>query len=221
MAWPIVCFDLDGTLLDTREGIVASLVYAAEKAGLGRPKADESTFIGPPLRDIFIQGYGADDERADAAVVAYREFYVQGAMHQNQPYPGIPELLAELRKDGRTLAVCTAKPWVYAREILEHRGLLAHFAAVSGPEFDGRRSDKPAIIRHAMSQLERDPEAAESYGGVVMIGDRHYDIGGAQVVGAASIGVTWGFGAREELEAARPDHLVDDAAGLRALLLGG
>lgn len=212
--WRVICFDLDGTLCDTREGILASLRHTRDVLSLPDPGGDYGRFIGPPLKDIFTEGFGLDEARALKAVDAYREFYVAGAMYQAPPFPGIPALLRACVQGGATLCVCTAKPWMYAEKILERFELLEFFSCVSGPELDGRRHTKPEIIAHALSEIGERPGPH-----VVMIGDRHYDIEGARALGIEAIAVQWGFGSDEELAATLPTATCANAENL-ALTLG-
>jgi phosphoglycolate phosphatase len=213
--WSVLCFDLDGTLCDTREGIIRSLGYAMQRLNIPAEDRDLSAFIGPPLHEIFSEGLGVEPARVQLAVDTYREFYAAEGMYMNHPYPGIPELLAELAQSGVKLTVGTAKPWIYAEKILEAHGLLAHFDFVSGPELDGTRRTKPEIISYALAQIES--EAGEH---VLMIGDRHYDTEGARALGIDCVGVDWGFAREGELDAARPAHRVGEVDALSELLRG-
>lgn len=211
-----ILFDLDGTLTDPESGIVGSIRYAIVRMGLEDP-GDQilRRFIGPPLRASFVEQFGLDDGEADRAIVLYREYFASRGLFENAVYPGIGDLLATLVRAGRTLALATAKPHVYATRILEHFGLRPHFRVIAGSELDGRRTDKGEVIAHALDGLGH-PEPART----TMVGDRRHDVDGAHRCGLTAVAVTWGFGDREELAAAAPAHTVSDVGHLRRLLLG-
>ena len=206
-------FDLDGTLADGRRGIVQSLQYALRKFGLSRDEERLLHFIGPPLHEIFSEGFGFDEAKTLDAVDTYREYYGDTGIYEVDAYPGIAALVRALADEGRTLAVATSKPHVYATRILEHLDLADSFRFVSGPELDGTRRHKPEIIEHALAQLGH-PARDDA----VMIGDRIYDVRGARKTGLRSISVGWGFGSSSELADASADHHVGSVAELAALL---
>lgn len=211
MRYGCVLFDLDGTLVDGRRGIVAGMRHALEQLGGTFEVDDLSKLIGPPLQDVFKDAFGFTGARVDEAVVAYREHYTAEGIFDAEVYAGIPELLASL--DG-TLAVATSKPHVYAERLLEHFDLRRHLEFVAGPELDGTRRRKADLIEYALDHL---PGARKET--TVMIGDRRYDIEGAKATGVASISVGWGFGAAEELATANADHNAQTVAELQNLLL--
>lgn len=214
-AYATILFDLDGTIVDGRRGILRSLRHALARWDIERDDAHLLPFIGPPLHEVFSEGFGFDEARTHAAVAAYREYYADRGLFEVEAYAGIPDLLRELATTGTTLAVATSKPHVYATRILEHFDLLPLFAFVSGPELDGTRRHKPQIIEHALARVgnpARDRAA--------MIGDRFYDVDGARQTGLHSIAVGWGFGSPEELSRARPDHHAGTVDELRSLLHG-
>lgn len=207
-------FDLDGTLTDPKVGITRSVQHALHRMGIEVADADTlCPFIGPPLREGFMQFYGMDAEAAQQAIAYYREYFVDRGIFENTPYPGIDEALDALRGAGYTLLVATSKPTVYARRILEHFGLKRHFDFVAGSELDGTRSRKGEVITYALAQMGIAPQAA------VMIGDREHDIIGAKETGLYAVGVLYGYGSQAELDEAGADAVAADVAALRALLL--
>jgi phosphoglycolate phosphatase len=212
MTYRCVLFDLDGTLVDGRRGILRAMQHALRAKGIERTDERLSYFIGPPLHEVFSEHFGFSEADTLAAVDKYREYYADTGVLEVELYPGIPELLEALRGDAQ-LAVATSKPHVYARQILEHFELLDHFGIVSGPELDGTRRHKPEIIEHALGHLGGPPRDQ-----TVMIGDRFYDVRGARKTGVNAISVGWGFGSPDELRDAKPDAHAETVHELHQLL---
>ncbi len=146
-----VLSDLDGTLTDPGPGITRYAAHALARCGYAAPDPGTlSWMVGPPLRESFARQVGTADPAAlDALIAAYRERFATVGRYEHTVCAGIPELLAACREAGCVLAVATAKPAVFAREILRHFGLAAPFSAVVGSSLDGRRSDRAAVIRRA------------------------------------------------------------------------
>lgn len=215
MHWKYLFFDLDGTLTDPMQGITRAVQYALRHFGI---KVTDLTtlcpFIGPPLRNSFREFYDMSDAEAGAAVAKYREYYAPKGIFENSLYEGIPGLLAELRGSGATLVMATSKPTHFAEQIARHFGFADDFALISGSLPDGSRDAKADVIRHALATLGIG-DARQA----VMIGDRRFDIEGAAATGLDSIGVLWGYGSREEMEAAKPTCIAEDIPALRKLLL--
>jgi phosphoglycolate phosphatase len=192
----LVLFDLDGTLVDSAPGIHASVRAAVAGFGLAEPTpAQLRAMVGPPLQEGFALGFGLSGADVDRAIAAYRAHYSAGAMLEAPAYPGIPELLARLRADGATLAVATSKPEPFAVAILEHVGLLGHFAGVHGATLDGTVRHKDQVVAAALAEHPdgRDP---------VLVGDRAQDVLGAAAHGLPCVGAGWGPAEDGELEAA-------------------
>ena len=209
-------FDLDGTLTDSMPGIARAVQYALRRFGIDvQDLAALKPFLGPPLRDSFMEFYGMSPEEADRAVAVSREYFVPRGMFENELYPGIPELLAATAAAGRVNVIATSKPQPFAERIAAHFGIDRHFRLISGSTFDGRRKTKADVIRHALSTLGIDDPAR-----AVMIGDRRHDVEGAAEEGLPAIAVEWGYAPPGELEAARPLRIVPDVETLRRLLLG-
>ncbi|MBV9461810.1 MAG: HAD family hydrolase [Bradyrhizobium sp.] len=207
-------FDLDGTLTDPKPGITGSIQYALTKLGRKVPSQDELAWcIGPPLRASFVTLLGGE-EHADRGVELYRERFGDVGLFENSVYPGIERVLAKLSRCGFRMFVATSKPHVFARRIVDHFGLDRHLMHVFGSELDGTRVHKADLIAYALEQTGVDPSRA------LMIGDRSHDVLGAKANGIDAIGVTYGYGSREELIAAGARQLCDSPRAVLDVILG-
>ncbi len=206
-------FDLDGTLTDPGEGITRSVAYALSFFGIEvKDRTALYPFIGPPLVDSFSTFYGFSPEQARQAVERYREYFSRQGIFENELYPGIKELLEDLKRHGVRILLASSKPELYARKILEHFQLLPFFDFVAAATMDDTRSKKTDVVRYALETCGISPDRA------VMIGDRHHDIEGAKDNALESIGVLWGYGSREELSTAGATRLAESVPQLASLL---
>lgn len=217
-------FDLDGTLTDPKVGITTCVQYALASFGIEEPNLDNLIpFIGPPLKESFMEFYEFDDEKAEAAVAKYRERFQDTGIFENRIYDGIPEMIRKLKGNHKKLAVASSKPTVFVERILEHFEIRKYFDVVVGSELDGTRTDKAEVIEEALTRLYG--EAAEDLDkkkrNTVMIGDRKYDVAGAKAQGVVSVAVSYGYGRMDELKIAKPDYIVRSVEELEKLLLRG
>lgn len=198
-----ILFDLDGTLTDSAEGITNSVAYTLHHYGIAvEDKSSLSVFVGPPLVESFMKYYGFSQEQAKASVGIYREYFEEKGMFENAVYPGIPELLDGLKKDGYKLYVATSKPEQYSVKIIEHFGLAEYFEMVGGADMKETRVHKGDVIRYVMESCGlTNPDE------IVMVGDRENDMNGAKQNHMESVGVLHGYGSREELENAGACHI--------------
>ena len=209
----VILFDLDGTLTDPKGGITKSVQYALRKMGIIEENLDDLLkFIGPPLTESFRDYYGMDESDTWEAIKFYREYFTDKGMLDNEIFPGIPELLSNLRSRGHNLGVATSKPTVYSEVILKHFEIDNYFSVVIGSNLDGTRMIKSEIIEFALKTLQV-PELEK----VIMIGDRKHDIIGAKQNNIDSIGVVFGYGSREELERAGATYLANTVGELAGL----
>ncbi len=182
----LVIFDLDGTLTDSAEGIVASFLHALDQVGIAVPDGDlVAQIVGPPMDDTFRTMLG---EGAEQAIAAFRAEYGSRGWAMNTLFEGIESLLADLSAAGVRLAVATSKLEPTARRILAHFGLDRHFEVIAGASPDGSRKTKVEVLAHALEQLRPLPQR------VLMVGDRSHDVHGAAAHGIDTVVVGWGYG---------------------------
>ena len=210
-----ILFDLDGTLTDPKEGITKSVAYALEYYGIHVEDLDSlCKFIGPPLKDSFVNYYGFSDKQGEEAVEKYREYFRPYGVYENKVYDGVDKLLGNLVKCGKKVVLATSKPTVFANVILEHFDLAKYFTCAIGSELDGSRVKKGDVIAYALQQVGVSDKSQ-----VVMIGDREHDILGAKENGIDCIGVLYGYGDRAEHEAAGANYIVETVEELGRFLL--
>ena len=216
MQYKTILFDLDGTLTDSAPGILNSVRYGCRKLGL--PVPDDATlrrFLGPPLIDSFRNLCGLSAADADRAVAAFREYFPTKGIFENEVYPGIPAMLADLHARGCQLVLATSKPEEYARRIMAHFDLEPYFTAICGATLDETRTDKAEVIAYALETAGITDKT-----GIVMVGDREHDVLGAKKNDLPCIGAVYGYGTAGELTAAGAAALADTVDELHKLLLG-
>lgn len=209
-----IFFDLDGTLTDSMPGITRAVQYALRRYGIEEENLDVlKPFVGPPLPESFREYYNFSEKDAIDAVSVFREYYNVTGWLQNEPYPGVKEMLETLREAGKTLYVATSKPEWMAKQVLEHFGLAGYFEMIGGGDDASGRYDKADVIRYVMRQ-----SGFADGSSIVMVGDRRHDIAGAHKAGVPAVGVLFGYGSREELEGAGADWITESVQSLTELL---
>lgn len=209
-----ILFDFDGTVFDTLNGIERSVKYALDKNGIVLSVDSFRRFAGPPFKVIFKENYGFDDELIVKIIEAFREDYLPYGIYESSPFPGIAELLDELRQNGFKLAIATLKPRTMAVELLERSGLYGKFDVISGQIAEGIETlTKAEIVRGAMDMLGAAPEDT------VLVGDTKYDVVGGHEAGLKVIGVRYGYAESGELENAGADIIVETLGDLKKLFL--
>lgn len=207
-----VLLDLDGTLVDSQPGILASCVVALRTLGHELDEIhDIKRVIGPPLEDVMqflLQPFG--DDRIGEAVLAFRRHYGEIGLLGSEAYPGIGDSLTAMQQAGLRIYLATSKRATFARRILEHLELATYFDGIHGSVPGGELDHKPELLAHILSEHGISPSRS------LMVGDRRYDISGAHAVGMRGLGVLWGYGTRDELETAGADQLVESTADLAA-----
>lgn len=209
-------FDLDGTLIDPLTSITSAIQYAM--VGQNIKAMDQNllkTYIGPPIRESLKDIHPSiTDEEMETFVAKFLEYFEIHGHHENELYPGVLDMLKQLKDAGFLVAIATGKLISNAKEIANLLDIAPYFDIIIGSEADGTRSLKREIIGTVLDTL--DPKREYDH---VMIGDRKYDIIGANEQNIKCIGVTWGYGSREELEKENPALIVDSVEELRRILL--
>ena len=188
-----ILFDLDGTLTASGEGIINCAQKALEYFQLPVPSKEElRVIVGPPLRQSLVK-FGVPEEKVAEAITVYRKHYLEHGKFENFPYPGIEQLLQQLKTDGHALYVATSKPESMSIEILEHFGLAKYFDLICGAASDTSRETKEKVIQYLLDQISPIP------GSMVMVGDTIFDIEGANALHLPAIGVAWGYGVVQDM----------------------
>lgn len=204
--YKIVLFDLDGTLTNPELGITNSINYALNKYNMEiKDRSIILKFIGPPLVDSFQEFLGFSKEKSLEAIDYYRQYYKNNGIIENEVYENVEFTLKKLKENGHILAVATSKPEKFAIDILEHFNLSKYFDVISGATLDGSISTKDEVIKNTLSKL-----SIKDLKKVIMVGDRKFDILGANKFNISSIGVLYGFGSYQELKEAKATYIVKD-----------
>lgn len=200
-----VIFDLDGTLTDSAIGITNSVAFALKRWGIEvEDKSTLNCFVGPPLAQSFEKYFGFSKDQALEAVDEYRVYYREKGIFENLVYPGVHEMLSELRKRGKKLILATSKPEHFAKQILEYFDLAKYFDLVAGATMDSSRTKKGLVIAYALSNFGiTDPSEC------IMVGDRDQDTVGARENGIDCIGVLYGYGDLAELSEVDTKYIVE------------
>ncbi|MDO4459286.1 MAG: HAD family hydrolase [Clostridia bacterium] len=200
-----ILFDLDGTLTDPGVGITNSVAYALHHYGIENTDRTELyKFIGPPLKDSFMEFYGFPEDKAYEAIDVYREYFRSKGIYENELYDGIADMLTKIKESDRKIALATSKPQEFAEIIIDYFNLREYFDFIAGATMDEQtRIRKSQVIEWVLENMEIEDKAE-----VLMVGDRMHDIEGAKENSLSSCGVLYGYGDREELEAAGADYIV-------------
>ena len=209
----ILLFDLDGTIIDSQDGILNAVQHTLSQYGIKESKKNLYCYIGPPILDSLIHFHHFSLKEAQLAVPIYREYYAQHGMKQNPLFPGVWDMLQIFLQKGKKLAIATSKPVEVAVPILEDLKLTPFFHFIGGSSLSGERPHKSDVIRHVIDRLP-----VQDLSKAVMIGDRCYDIAGAKKVGISSVGILYGYGSRKELEEAGADQIAETPIDLISLI---
>lgn len=211
-----IIFDFDGTLTDNTQGIVNSLKYSLGKMQIfDYPKNLLDGFIGPPLQYGFSHLFGLNERDTKLAVEYFREYYGENGWHQNVPYDGVLEMIAELDRMGKKMYIATSKLEKFALQIMEYFELDKYIIQLKGADYHAKKASKTQLIADLLSMQQLVPSKQ-----IAMVGDTTYDIEGGKENGLSTVAVTYGFGKSEELKNAAPDFFADDVEELFEILAG-
>ena len=213
-----VVFDLDGTLLDTSEGVLSSVRYTIDKHGL--PKLDEEqmkSFIGPPIQNSFAAQYGLEGAILQELATTFRNQYKNVDLLKARPYEGIFEVFQALIDNHIIPAIATYKRQDYAITILKHFGFDKYTDIMLGADHENKLKKKD-IIELALKKAD-----VNVYSDAIMVGDSDNDAIGAEMIGTGFVGVTYGFGFKTKEDVLQYPALAvaDTTEELKRILIRG
>ncbi|HKO50240.1 MAG TPA: HAD-IA family hydrolase [Polyangiaceae bacterium] len=211
-----VLFDLDGTLLDTLDDMLAAANFCLEQHGLELLDAARAkSFIGQGVDRFLASAVGpARQHLLSSVTAAYHRYQKSFGFERTRPYPGVEGLLQALRERGVALAVVTNKLETPARAMLDEIFGEQAFRVIRGARAGVPLKPDPAPAFAVLEALRISPRQS------VVVGDTEIDVALAEAVGAPSIAVTWGFRDRAFLASTAATQIVDQIEELRALLDG-
>ena len=211
--YDLVMFDLDGTLTDSQKGITNCVKYALESFGIHEDNYETlKKFIGPPLVDCFMEVYSFSKEDAIKALEKYRERFSTIGLFENEIFVGVRDMLKNIKKSGKKIALATSKPHVYAKRIIEHFKIAEYFDICVGAELDESRNTKTDIIKEVLRLM---PDCKNP----VMVGDRKHDVIGAINNNVSFIGVSFGYAEENELKENGASIILDSVEELEDYIL--
>lgn len=202
-------FDLDGTLTDSKIGILNSYIYALKKMCIQDLDTETlESYIGHPLKNTFMERYNLSEYDANESVSFYREYFSEFGLFENKLYPGVFKTLNDLKNLNKKLFVVTSKPKFFADKIINHFNLIQFFKDIIGSNLDNSMTNKSDLIKFTTNIHKLEIQKC------LMIGDRKHDIIGAKNVGVSSCAVTYGYGSLNELKDENPDFVVDNLSDI-------
>ncbi len=209
-----IFFDLDGTITDSKPGILRCIRLALDAKNIPYTEAQLDKMVGPPFRVSMREILGVDGDIVEELIRIYRGEYEVAGWRECTVYDGMEDLFKRLRAAGKKLAVATCKPLKFTNIMMDGLGLREYFDFVGGAESDSSRDSKIEVIRYVMENMR-----LTSPDGILMVGDRLYDVDGANEAGMDSAGALWGYGGAEELKAHGVTYLFDTPAQLGDFIL--
>ncbi len=209
-----ILFDFDGTLADSKPGITKCIRYALDKHGISYTDAILDKMVGPPFRVSMKEFFGLELDQIEELITDYRSVYSAGGWRDCKIYDGILDMLSKLQNASKHLAVATSKPIRFTSVIVDELGLRPYFEYVGGASADASKESKSDVINLVLDNLH-----VEDKSRVLMVGDRLYDIVGAQECGIDVVAGLWGYGDREEFEKFGATYIVDTPLDVVSLIL--
>jgi phosphoglycolate phosphatase len=213
LATPALIFDLDGTLTDSKPGIVGCLRKVLDERNLG-DQGPLDRFVGPPVEEWTAELLPHAGEQARIELARdYRACYDREGWLNNSVYPGVREMLAQLRGQGFPLFVCTSKQLHFAVRILDHFELSSLFTAIYGDKAEFASHSKVDLLARLLREHSLSPTATW------MIGDRIFDIQAAHANKIRCLAAAWGYGPPQEW--AQADAIAASPEEVPVLMLAG
>lgn len=190
-----ILFDLDGTLTDSFEGITKCVQYALKTQNIEVSDCNElRSYIGPPLKYSFQKNYGFDDETTMYLIKKYRERFDDVGVFENRLYDGVEECLKNLKAKGYRIVLASSKPEEACRRIIKKHGLVQYFDEIVGATLDEKISTKEEVLEAVFERMHIQDRTS-----CVLVGDTVFDVEGAKKARIGCVGVSYGFGDKDEM----------------------
>ncbi|MFN8012343.1 MAG: HAD hydrolase-like protein [Holophagaceae bacterium] len=199
-----ICFDLDGTLVDPLLGVRNCVAKVCRQMDLPMPtEAEIRDWIGYGMRESLGRIPGLEDPaRLEEALDRYLDAYREDGVFEHEVYEGAHLMLQRLKRQGHRIYIVSSKPGLFARRIAYQFDLNLIFDEIFGAELKGKWQPKTEVLARLVAQ-------GTVAAGDVFVGDRGDDMRAAKDHGLRAVGVTWGYGSKEELEAGGAEILLD------------
>lgn len=200
-----VLFDLDGTIINPKEGIINSILFAAKEFDFKVDSSDSlEHFIGPPLHKSFQKQFNVSEEVSHEMIKSFRSYYAQKGIFECYLYEGINETIKKFHEQNLFLSLATSKPIGFSNQLLEHFHLDQYFSFTAGANLDGSRTDKKEVIQYALDNIP-----SFNMDEILMIGDREFDIIGGQHFNMKTAWAKWGYGEEKLILSLQPDYIFE------------
>ncbi|MHB8574680.1 MAG: HAD family hydrolase [Dehalococcoidia bacterium] len=215
-AWSprLLIFDLDGTLIDSQDGIARSFNVGLRTCGADPvPHTTVYAMIGLPLTHMFGEVLPASLQHlVPDCITAYREHYGAVEIPRSTAFPGVTETLAACRAAGRTLTVATTKGQLVAEQAIAAAGLRPYFDFILGGDQVPNHKPAPDMVLHTLARFHAKLDEA------IVVGDSSFDIGMALAANVRICAVSYGAQPAELLRAAGATWLIDTMPELLGLI---
>lgn len=209
-----ILFDLDGTITDSKPGIIRCIKFALDAKGISYEPSVLDKMVGPPFRVSMHDYLGLETDVIEELISLYRGEYEVGGWRECRIYPHVVEMFEALKAEGKRLAVATSKPIKFTSLMMDGLGLRKYFDFIGGASSDSSKEAKCDVIELVLENLK-----VKDRSRVLMVGDRLFDIEGAHKCGIDCAAVMWGYGDRDEFKKYGADYIVDTPKDTVSLIL--
>lgn len=210
-----ILFDLDGTLTDSKPGIIECIAYALEKENVPYTNQILDKMVGPPFRVSMHDFLGLEMPEIEKLIGIYRGVYEEYGYKNCKVFEGVEQMLSALKNAGKVLGVATSKPIKFTQMIMRDFDIGKYFDYVAGASSDASKEAKSDVIQGALENL-----GVKDKSKVLMVGDRLYDIEGAHMQGIDCAAVLYGYGSKEEFEEYKAEYILAAPDDVVKLVLG-
>ncbi len=207
-----IIFDLDGTLVDSKEDMARGVNFTLKKIGLGEKSTSQiSSHIGKGIEDLIRGSLGNKQEALlDRALSIFIEYYRKHSTDNTVLYPHVKEILEYFRDKRKTIV--TNRNYEFALMALNKLGIRDYFENIVGGDDTCCMKPSSCPLDRSMGRFNADKEKA------IIVGDMDIDILAGRRAGITTCGVTYGIGRKEDIIKAKPDFIIDDIIDLKNIV---